>query len=539
MDMGKTNIEPLIQLTAPEPLSSACARLSAVGPAFDEHLRQVQATSQPPEPSRDDPPADECERASSPSTAEEPLRSRADDPSQSTPSESEAECGADQSSDCAESAPTEDDAGDADVPVAEEVDDANDGDDVAEAIAAVTTSQAQTVLVDEAVAQQLAGANVSEADSARIDQAASSQITQEVTQTISGKLAAGNAEALLSEPVPVVEGEEQAASPTVVADVTAETSHRAKAATAKRNAAESAQSPAVDESRLASDSPHERGAVQVRPDATTVQDDAQQHAGEQTVESRGDLLSATNKITARQPMVAGATNDEGQPNPRVAAEPIATVQNSEIVGLATAEGTAEDLERVNPADDASSGTSHRVDQASGRMDGVLSALGRFHRGSPVGHGGGSGESMEMPQVDSARFIGRVTKAFETAQHRGGTLQLRLSPPELGSVKLELTVNQGVMTASLETENAAARQTLLNHLPALRERLAEQNIRIERFDIDVRQEGGGQSSMEPRQQPPDTAPGDDAVRVTRRSTISPEVVPAVIQRIDSSGINVIA
>ena len=90
-----------------------------------------------------------------------------------------------------------------------------------------------------------------------------------------------------------------------------------------------------------------------------------------------------------------------------------------------------------------------------------------------------------PQVDPARFVSRVAKAFQTANERGGTLQLRLSPPELGSLKIQLNVKDGVMSASLETDNANARRVLLDHLPALRDRLAEQNIRVDRFDVDVR------------------------------------------------------
>ena len=51
------------------------------------------------------------------------------------------------------------------------------------------------------------------------------------------------------------------------------------------------------------------------------------------------------------------------------------------------------------------------------------------------------------------------------------------------------MQDGVLAAKLETETPAARRMLLDHLPVLRDRLAEQNIRIERFDVDVRQEGG--------------------------------------------------
>ena len=107
---------------------------------------------------------------------------------------------------------------------------------------------------------------------------------------------------------------------------------------------------------------------------------------------------------------------------------------------------------------------------------------------------------DLPQVDPSRFIGRVAKAFQTAQDRGGTLQLRLSPPELGALRIELNVKDGVMSASLQTENANARRLLLDHLPALRDRLAEQNIRVDRFDVDVRQEGsGGQTDTRGSQQ----------------------------------------
>ncbi|MBC7856281.1 MAG: flagellar hook-length control protein FliK [Pirellulaceae bacterium] len=89
-------------------------------------------------------------------------------------------------------------------------------------------------------------------------------------------------------------------------------------------------------------------------------------------------------------------------------------------------------------------------------------------------------------VDSARFLSRVAKAFLSAQQRDGEVRLRLSPPELGSLRLQVSVQEGVMVARLETETEAARSTLVSNLPALRERLAEQGVRIERFDIDLMQ-----------------------------------------------------
>jgi flagellar hook-length control protein FliK len=87
-------------------------------------------------------------------------------------------------------------------------------------------------------------------------------------------------------------------------------------------------------------------------------------------------------------------------------------------------------------------------------------------------------------------VSRVAKAVQTANDRGGPLQLRLSPPELGSLKIQLTVKDGGLSASLEADNSNARKLLLDHLPALRDRLADQNIRVDRFDVDVKQENSG-------------------------------------------------
>lgn len=101
-----------------------------------------------------------------------------------------------------------------------------------------------------------------------------------------------------------------------------------------------------------------------------------------------------------------------------------------------------------------------------------------------------------PRVDATRFVNRVSRAFESAQQRGGEVRLRLSPPELGALTVKLSMNEGAMTATVETETATARNVLLDNLPALRERLAQLEIRIEKFDVDVQQHEGRQEQAMP-------------------------------------------
>jgi flagellar hook-length control protein FliK len=95
------------------------------------------------------------------------------------------------------------------------------------------------------------------------------------------------------------------------------------------------------------------------------------------------------------------------------------------------------------------------------------------------------------EIDATRLLSRVARAFAAAQERDGEITLRLSPPELGSLRLDIRVQDGALVARLQTETDAARAAILDNLPALRERLNEQGVRIERFDVDLmqRQPGG--------------------------------------------------
>lgn len=138
---------------------------------------------------------------------------------------------------------------------------------------------------------------------------------------------------------------------------------------------------------------------------------------------------------------------------------------------------------------------------------------RLHSTLLSGQSSPATETEPRGQVDPARFVSRVTRAFQAAEQRGGVVQLRLSPPELGAMRIELSVQQGVMSARLETETQAAKSVLLDNLPALRERLAAMDIRVDKFDVDVRQDGSSkQDQWQSEQQ------GGD-----RRQSRSPETV----------------
>jgi flagellar hook-length control protein FliK len=106
------------------------------------------------------------------------------------------------------------------------------------------------------------------------------------------------------------------------------------------------------------------------------------------------------------------------------------------------------------------------------------------------------------EVDSTRLISRVVRAVSAAHERDGEVHLRLSPPELGSLRLDVRVENGTLTAHVQTETDAARTAIIDNLPALRDRLADQGVRIDRFDVDLMQRQPGGMPDQPGGRQPD-------------------------------------
>ena len=155
----------------------------------------------------------------------------------------------------------------------------------------------------------------------------------------------------------------------------------------------------------------------------------------------------------------------------------------------------------------------------------------------------SGEkSSGVNQSDRVRFVQRVTRAFQSIGDGGGSVRLRLHPPELGSLSVEITVRNGLLAARLEAETSAARTMLLDNLPALRERLAEHDIKVDSFDVDLMDRSPNDSP----QRPDDQAPSDDGFGDGDRSSDSgrenemddPRQARAVAQRGEGSQLDVV-
>ncbi len=77
------------------------------------------------------------------------------------------------------------------------------------------------------------------------------------------------------------------------------------------------------------------------------------------------------------------------------------------------------------------------------------------------------------------------------------MRMALSPPNLGTVKLRLRVEDGVVSGSMITDSAATRHVLQQHTNELREALAKEGLQLNSFDVSSE----SRESREQRRQAP--------------------------------------
>lgn len=113
-----------------------------------------------------------------------------------------------------------------------------------------------------------------------------------------------------------------------------------------------------------------------------------------------------------------------------------------------------------------------------------------------------------------KLVQRVSRAFQHLGPDGGMIRLRLAPAELGSVRVEMQINQRKVQARVVAETEAASNALREHLPDLRARLESYGMQIERLDVET--ESQDQPNGSPfDQQPQQREPGQ---RQPRRETV---------------------
>ncbi|TWT83407.1 Flagellar hook-length control protein FliK [Planctomycetes bacterium CA13] len=97
------------------------------------------------------------------------------------------------------------------------------------------------------------------------------------------------------------------------------------------------------------------------------------------------------------------------------------------------------------------------------------------------------KSSKTDLISRAKLIQRVSKAFQHLGPNGGHVRLRLAPAELGTVRLEMHIQQRKIQTRVVAETEAAASALRENLPELRQRLESQGMQIEKMSVEVESE----------------------------------------------------
>ncbi|MBW1752050.1 MAG: flagellar hook-length control protein FliK [Deltaproteobacteria bacterium] len=83
------------------------------------------------------------------------------------------------------------------------------------------------------------------------------------------------------------------------------------------------------------------------------------------------------------------------------------------------------------------------------------------------------------------LVDQVGRQLSRALLRGDrVIRLRLKPPELGAVKIEMDMKESVLRIEMIAENSTVKELLLSNVHELRNALAEQGVKIEGLDVQV-------------------------------------------------------
>lgn len=211
-------------------------------------------------------------------------------------------------------------------------------------------------------------------------------------------------------------------------------------------------------------------------------------------ESSDSGIGAENARLARAaPLAAGLTSERNLPAP---------AENPELTALPLAGNESETTAAATPLPESSTLIKFAADPASsaGFPSETLAGLSRLAAPGATGapSAGGASTTLALP-VDHPQWGSELGNRVQWLVNRQTTgAELRLSPPELGPLSVQINIEQDQASISFNAPQAVVREAIENALPRLREMLAGNGINL--LEVNVSSRGFDQAQRDP-------APGD--------------------------------
>ena len=172
-------------------------------------------------------------------------------------------------------------------------------------------------------------------------------------------------------------------------------------------------------------------------------------------------------------------------------------QKGQQLRQALAAVMAEGQQKVQVASDAGqksagqSGTGSGPSTAQSGSEGMTSTGFGEHnvQANRVVQTGGSGRAYQGASPFETQVLEQVRIRFQAGARQGQSeIVVRMRPPELGEVRLNLTSEDGVLRAQLHAQSQQVHDVLERHAPQLRQALADQGLNLD--DLLVSSDGAG-------------------------------------------------
>ncbi len=101
-------------------------------------------------------------------------------------------------------------------------------------------------------------------------------------------------------------------------------------------------------------------------------------------------------------------------------------------------------------------------------------------------------------ADDAKSTERVVRGLSTlVNQHGGAMKMRLHPPELGDLRVQMSVVRGVVTAQFQAATPEAHAMLERNMSVLRSALEQQGLTVERLAVQPQAPSNSQSMSQER------------------------------------------
>lgn len=143
------------------------------------------------------------------------------------------------------------------------------------------------------------------------------------------------------------------------------------------------------------------------------------------------------------------------------------------------------------------GSQSGQNNTSGNSDGSANTgFGQYSaQTNSVGQSGGQGRAYQSATPFETQVMEQVRMRFQAGARQGQSeMVVRMHPPELGEVRLNLTSDDGILRAQLHAQSQQVHDILERHAPQLRQALADQGIDLDDLLVSSDSaEGQGQAS----------------------------------------------